>query len=78
VVGPHWNIRSLCVGEREAARQAEHLFQTLPHRAFRGELTADEGEMRALEGEIARQEADGAGVVEPIGEGALQLALPLE
>jgi type I restriction enzyme, S subunit len=24
--------------QREAARQAEHLFQTLLHRAFRGEL----------------------------------------
>jgi type I restriction enzyme, S subunit len=28
--------------QREAKRQAEHLFQTLLHRAFRGELTAQE------------------------------------
>lgn len=29
--------------QREAERQAEHLFQTLLHRAFRGELTSQDG-----------------------------------
>ncbi len=29
--------------QREAQRQAEHLFQSLLHRAFRGELGSDEG-----------------------------------
>ena len=28
----------LCAQQREAERQAEHLFQTLLHRAFRGEV----------------------------------------
>jgi len=29
---------SICAQQREAERQAEHLFQTLLQRAFRGEL----------------------------------------
>jgi len=30
--------------QREAARQAEHLFQTLLHQAFEGELTSEVGD----------------------------------
>ncbi len=32
----------LRIQQQEAERQAEHLFQTLLHRAFRGELTASD------------------------------------
>ncbi len=32
----------LCTQQREGDRQAEHLFQTLLHRAFRGELTSQD------------------------------------
>jgi len=35
---PIWLYLRLRTQQREAGRQAEHLFQTLLHRAFRGEL----------------------------------------
>ena len=35
---PIWPYLRLRTRQREAERQAEHLFQTLLHRAFRGEL----------------------------------------
>ena len=34
-------FQQLRAQQREAERQAEHLFQTLLHRAFRGELQAE-------------------------------------
>jgi len=65
--------------QREAERQAEHLFHTLLHKAFQGQLTSDEGGMSVSDIEIAhRQTPEVMGIPEPIDTGAFQLALPLE
>lgn len=63
----------------EAERQAEHLFQTLLHKAFRGELSLDEDEMLMPDVEIVNQRMPAvADVIEPIDMGAFQMALPME
>ena len=65
--------------QREAERQAEHLFQTLLHKAFRGELTGDEMGMAALdEGGAHPHRQKETRMPEPIEAGVLQMALPLE
>ncbi len=59
--------------QREAERQAEHLFQTLLHRAFRGELTPqnadDEPESVLLE-EIRAQQAKAKTATQAMGDAA--------
>jgi hypothetical protein len=37
-LGVYYPGERLCTQPRDAERQAEHLFQSLLHRAFRGEL----------------------------------------
>src|SRR5262249_35218293 len=65
--------------QREAERQAEHLFQTLLHKAFQGELTLEEGEMLILDKETVNQQTPGfADIAEPINTDAYQLVLPIE
>jgi len=63
--------------QREADRQAEHLFQTLLHRAFRGELTSqnadDEPESVLLEdirAQQAKAEAEAKTATQAMGEAA--------
>jgi type I restriction enzyme S subunit len=63
--------------QREADRQAEHLFQTLLHRAFRGELTSqnadDERESVLLEeirAQQAKAEAEAKTATQAMGEAA--------
>jgi|GEM_PF-5640268 len=54
IVKKHDRLRAQ---QQEALRQAEHLFQTLLARAFRGELrTKDEGEGMKDEGGARRKE----------------------
>jgi type I restriction enzyme, S subunit len=36
------DFERLCAQQRDTARQVKHLFQTLLHKAFRGELTEAE------------------------------------
>lgn len=77
VVQKHERIQAQ---QREALRQAEHLFQTLLHKAFQGELSGDEmdeTEVEALEME-ARQDQGMAARVEPVDVEARQMALPME
>lgn len=65
----------------EAERQAEHLFQTLLHKAFQGELTdEDEMELQETEQEVedSDQQVPELAVIEPIDTNAYQLALPME
>jgi type I restriction enzyme, S subunit len=62
--------------QREAARQAEHLFQTLLHKAFHGELTGDESDI--VEEAVAMMPQKVVARPEPLDRGAYQLALPLE
>jgi type I restriction enzyme S subunit len=72
--------KRLLYQQREAERQAEHLFQTLLHKAFQGELTLDGGggvvetdagvDYQAA-GEVRR-------VAEVVGGEAYQLVLPME
>jgi hypothetical protein len=65
--------------QREALRQAEHLFQTLLHKAFQGELSLDESKMALADVETDDQQTSGvADVVKPVDRDAYQLALPLE
>lgn len=65
--------------QHEAERQAEHLFQTLLHKAFRGELGLDENKIAIPDVEVVNQEMPiFADVIEPINTDAYQLALPLE
>ena len=63
--------------QREADRQAEHLFQTLLHRAFRGELTSqnadDEPESVLLEeirAQQAKAEAEAKTATQAMGDAA--------
>jgi type I restriction enzyme S subunit len=63
--------------QREADRQAEHLFQTILHRAFRGELTSqnadDEPESVLLEeirAQQAKAEAEAKTATQAMGEAA--------
>ena len=63
--------------QREADRQAEHLFQTILHRAFRGELTSqnadDEPESVLLEeirAQQAKAKAEGKTATQAMGEAA--------
>ncbi len=65
--------------QREAERQAEHLFQTLLHKAFQGELASNEDEILIPDVEIVNQQKPVfADIAEPINGDAYQLALPLE
>ncbi len=65
--------------QREAERQAEHLFQTLLHKAFQGELSLDKDEVLMPDVEMAHHHMPAfADVVEPINTDAYQLALPME
>jgi type I restriction enzyme, S subunit len=57
IIGKYLRLQ---VQQREALRQAEHLFQTLLHKAFQGELSSEEKEIEGME---------------PIDRGALQMAL---
>lgn len=67
------------VRQREALRQAEHLFQTLLHKAFQGELSVDEGEEMMVEVEGGQQRTPALGEsVEMVGREAYQMALPME
>jgi type I restriction enzyme S subunit len=63
--------------QREADRQAEHLFQTILHRAFRGELTSqnadDEPESVLLEdirAQQAKAEAEAKTATQAMGDAA--------
>jgi type I restriction enzyme S subunit len=63
--------------QREAERQAEHLFQTILHRAFRGELTSqnadDEPESVLLEeirAQQAKAEAEAKAATQAMGDAA--------
>lgn len=62
--------------QQEALRQAEHLFQTLLHKAFQGELTSDDE--NRVEEPIAVASQKIVGSPEPIDVRVRQLALPLE
>jgi type I restriction enzyme S subunit len=65
--------------QREAERQAEHLFQTLLHKAFQGELILDEGGGEGLDVEVNYQATAGLRrAAETVGKDAYQLALPME
>jgi type I restriction enzyme S subunit len=67
--------------QREAERQAEHLFQTLLHKAFQGELTPEEVDIPEPPREINYQirRAEVRRVKETAGGGdAYQMALPWE
>lgn len=64
--------------QREAERQAEHLFQTLLHKAFQGELSREDELLMPDVEEVERQTPAFADVIEPIDSDAYQLALPLE
>ena len=73
--------------QREAARQAEHLFQTLLHKAFQGELTAaDEADVLAAHADVdvgtmgtGQRVLGDVEVPEPVRiEGARQMVLPME
>ncbi len=63
------------VQQREAARQAEHLFQTLLHQAFQGELTSDVEDMPDVAVETMRYQAL---VADDVDMKAYQVALPME
>jgi len=63
--------------QREADRQAEHLFQTILHRAFRGELTSqnadDEPEsvlLQEIRAQQAKAEAEAKTATQAMGEAA--------
>ncbi len=79
IIQKHLRLQSQ---QREAARQVEHLFQTLLHKAFEGGLTApDEEDVLAASVEVAadRQRQGVMGVPEPVGiEDARQMVLPME
>jgi type I restriction enzyme, S subunit len=65
--------------QREAERQAEHLFQTLLHQAFQGELSLDEDEVLMPDVEVTHQRMPAfTDVIESINTDAYQLALPME
>ena len=65
--------------QREAERQAEHLFQTLLHKVFQGELASNEDEVLIPDVEIVNQQKPVfADIAEPINGDAYQLALPME
>ncbi|GCE16757.1 restriction endonuclease subunit S [Dictyobacter kobayashii] len=65
--------------QREAERQAEHLFQTLLHKAFQGELSLDEDKVLIPDVEVTKQQALVlTDVIDPISKDAYQMALPLE
>ena len=64
--------------QREALRQAEHLFQTLLHKAFQGELSGDELDEAEVEESVVMARQQVAVRPEPIDVGVRQLALPLE
>ena len=67
------------IQQKEAARQAEHLYQTLLHKAFQGELSLEEGEVLMPDVEIIKQRMPVlADVIEPVSTDAYQMALPLE
>lgn len=63
--------------QQEAARQAEHLFQTLLHRAFRGELTPQNANdepasvlLEEIRAEQAQAEAEAKAATQAMGEAA--------
>jgi type I restriction enzyme S subunit len=63
--------------QREAARQAEHLFQTLLHRAFRGELTPQDSNdepasvlLEQIGAEQAKAEAEAKAATQAMGDAA--------
>ena len=65
--------------QREALRQADHLFHTLLYKAFRGELTLDEEGEAVPDMEVSYQAtAELKRVAEVVGGDAYQLALPME
>jgi type I restriction enzyme S subunit len=65
--------------QREAERQAEHLFQTLLHQAFQGELTSDLVEVPVPSIEIDIHQRNGhVGTPADIDLSAYQMALQLE
>jgi type I restriction enzyme, S subunit len=65
--------------QREALRQAEHLFQTLLHKAFQGELNSDEGHVSVSSIDTAHNQFPSLpGIPEHISTDAYQLSLPLE
>lgn len=64
--------------QQEALRQAEHLFQTLLHKAFQGELTGDEIEEVEAQEPVVMVHHDVAVRPDPIDGLVRQLALPLE
>ncbi|SRR6266568_2675891 len=67
----------LLAQQKEAERQAEHLFQTLLHKAFQGDL--DEAGRLSPNVEIVNQQTSSfVDIAEPINTDAYQLALPLE
>lgn len=79
--------KKLRTQQHEAARQAEHLFQTLLHKAFQGELTAaDEANVLAAHADVdvetvgtGRRVLGDVEVPEPVSvEGARQMVLPME
>lgn len=63
--------------QREGDRQAEHLFQTLLHRAFRGELTPQHANdepasvlLKQIGAEQAKAEAEAKAATQAMGDGA--------
>lgn len=60
--------------QREAARQAEHLFQTLLHQAFQGELTLEVEDMPDVAMETMRYKAD----ITDVDKAAYQMAFQME
>jgi type I restriction enzyme S subunit len=63
--------------QREGDRQAEHLFQTLLHRAFRGELTPQDSNdepasvlLEEIGAEQAKAEAEAKAATQPMGDAA--------
>lgn len=65
--------------QQEAERQAEHLFQTLLHKAFQGELTVDEVDGGVTDVEVSHESRDEVRrVAEVVGGDAYQMALPME
>jgi len=72
IIEKHLRLQSQ---QREAARQAEHLFQTLLHQAFQGGLTSDVEDIPDVAMETMRYQAD---VADDIDMEAYQMALPIE
>lgn len=73
-------IERLRTQQREAERQAEHLFQTLLHRAFRGEMTSQRSNyepasvlLEEIGAEQAQAEAEAKAATQAMGDAAEHL-----